>query len=163
MNNSLLHLIGNSVDDAQVIKQGNPNTNGSTDPSHSQLAKDHDNHPFHTLAAVLAKEAVRDVGESLASHWKGVVNANPGSIAAGYLIHPFDSAWQDSIVAKWARANPAQVKRGESATEWEALRRAHEQEVRDGIKKSGERSKQTWDYLNREYETLFGETNQVKK
>ena len=55
---SLIHLVGNSVDDQQVLRLGDPNKNGSTNPTHSQLAKDHDNHPFHTLAARLAKVAV---------------------------------------------------------------------------------------------------------
>lgn len=161
--NSLLHLLGNSVDDGQVYRTGDPNTNGSTDPTHSQLAKDHDNHPFHTLAALLAKEAVAKVGATMATRWRGDLSASPGDTAAAFLIHPFDSQWQDDLVRNWATGHPAQVKRGESATEWEALRKEHEQEIRDGIKRAGERSQRTWDYLNKHYEEIFGEKNQVKR
>jgi hypothetical protein len=161
--NSLLHLVGNSVDDYQVVKNGDPYTNGSTNPSHSQLAKDHDNHPFHTLAALLAKEAVKKVGTAMAASWNGPTNLNPAQVAAAYLTHPMDCSWQDQIVVAWAKTHPNEVKRGESSTEWEALRKAHEQEVRDRINQVGKRSQETWDYLNKNYEAIFGEKNQVKK
>src|SRR3712207_7743973 len=36
-----------------------------TDPSHSQLAKDHFEHPLHSLAADLAREAVAGIGTVL--------------------------------------------------------------------------------------------------
>jgi hypothetical protein len=160
---SLLHLLGNSVDDEQVYRNGDPNTNGSTDPTHSQLAKDHDNHPFHTLAVSLAKEAVRNVGATLAARWNGDPSAKPAEVAGGFLSHPFDCSWQDMHVSSWARAHPAQVKRGESSTEWEALHKAHAKEVREAIEKAGTQSKRTWDYLNDNYETLFGSKNQVAK
>jgi hypothetical protein len=161
--NSLLHLMGNSVSDEQVYRAGDPNTNGSTDPTHSQLAKDHDNHPFHTLAAGLAKEAVGKVGGAMAAYWKGDATGNPGQVAASYLVHPYDCAWQDQKVTAWAKSHAAQVKRGESSTEWAALRKEHEQEVRDGIKKVGGRSQEIWNYINENYEIISGERNQVKQ
>lgn len=161
--NSLLHLLGNSVDDGQVYRNGDPNTNGSTDPTHSQLAKDHDNHPFHTLAAMLAKYAVADVGTAIAAKWKGRPGVDPSEVAADYLVHPFDCTWQDGMVKTWAASHAAHIRRGESATEWEALRREHEKEIRDRIEDAGQRSKRTWDYLNRYYEDIFGEKNKVKK
>ena len=160
---SLLQLAGNSVDDEQVLRTGDPNTNGSTNPSHSQLAKDHDNHAFHTLAVSLAKYAVTNIGKAMAASWSGDATANPARRAAAFLVHPMDCAWQDAIVASWANTHPQQVKRGESSTEWEALRKEHEKEARDGINKVGQRSKETWDYLNDNYEAIFGEKNQVKK
>ena len=134
--NSRLHLLGNSVSDEQVYRAGDPNINGSTDPTPAQLAKDHDNHPFHTLA---------------------------GATAASYLVHPYDTSWQDQTVRNWAQAHPNQVKRGESSTEWEALRKEHEQEIRENIKKISNMSQSTWDYLNKNYEVIFGEKNKVKR
>ncbi len=161
--NSLLHLMGNSVSDEQVYRSGDPNTNGSTDPTHSQLAKDHDNHPFHTLATSLAKDAVHKVGVAMATRWQGDINVDPGAVAAAYLVHPFDSSWQDQAVLSWAKTHPKQIKRGESSTEWVALRKEHEQEIRDGIKKVSENSGNLWRYINENYDTIFGEKNQVKR
>jgi hypothetical protein len=156
-------LIANSVSDEQVYRAGDPNTNGSTDPTHSQLAKDHDNHPFHTLAATLAKDAVSKVGMAMAARWQGDVSADPAAVGSAYLAHPFDTTWQDATVITWASSHPQQVNRGASSTEWESLRKDHEQEVRDEIKKMGERSHEVWDYINKNYEMIFGESNQVKK
>jgi hypothetical protein len=160
---SLLQLMGNSVDDAQVLGRGDPNTNGSTNPSHSQLAKDHDNHAFHTLAALLAKLAVKEVGIAMAARWAGDATDNPALVAANFLVHPMDSTWQDNEVLQWARSHPKQVKRGESSTEWQALRAEHEKEVRERIDRTSQRSRENWDYLVKYYEDLFGQKNQVKK
>ncbi len=161
--NSLTHLIANSVDDGQVLFAGDPNTNGSTNPSHSQLAKDHDNHAFHALASTLAKHAVKEVGVAIAASWAGDNAANPAKIAADFFVHPLDCHWQDDIVKNWAAAHPKQVKRGESSTEWEALHKQIEKESRGAINKVEKNSKATWDYINKYYDTIFGEKNQVKK
>ena len=158
------HLIGNSVDDQQIVRVGDPNTNGSTNPTHSQLAKDHDNHPFHTLAAELAKIAVKEVGSAVASHWwKGETTADPALIARGFLTHPFDTSWQDKLVADWARKHPQEVKRGESATEWEAMEKAHKEEVLDSIERAKKTNQEAWNYINKNFTTLFNEKNQIKK
>jgi hypothetical protein len=161
--NSFLHILGNSVDDAQVQVRGDPNTNGSTDPSHSQLAKDHDNHPFHALAATLAMEAVLKVGKEMVARWDGDLASNPANVAAAYIVHPMDAQWQDTIVTNWALKHPKEIKRGTSSTEWEALRKEHEKEVREEIASIMKRSKSGWTYVNSNYENIFGEKNQVKK
>jgi type VI secretion system secreted protein VgrG len=114
--NALLHLLGNSVDDMQVYTKGDPNTNGSTDPSHSQLAKDHDDHHFHSLAAELAIDAVRQVGQAMAAYWNGDRKANPAAVAASFLVHPNDTEWHRPKVKFWAYKNPASIVRGQSAT-----------------------------------------------
>ena len=161
---TLLHLVGNSVDDQQIVRAGDPNTNGSTNPTHSQLAKDHDNHPFHTLAAELAKEAVKKVGSAVAAHWwKGDATADPALIARGFLVHPFDTNWQDKLVADWAKRHPQEVKRGESATEWEALEKAHKKEILDSINSAKKANQESWDYINKNFTVLFNEKNQIKK
>ena len=160
---SLIHLVGNSVDDQQVVRIGDPNKNGSTDPTHSQLAKDHDNHPFHTLAARLAKVAVSKVGRAMGARWEGDLTADPAAIAASFIVHPFDTNWQDEIVKQWAVTHPGQVRRGESATEWEALEKAHKQEAIDAINKTSKQSKDIWKYINDNYESIFEVKNQVRK
>jgi hypothetical protein len=160
----LLHLVGNSVDDQQIVRVGDPNTNGSTNPTHSQLAKDHDNHPFHTLAAELAKVAVKKVGSAVAAHWwKGDTTADPALIARDFLTHPFDTDWQDKLVTDWAKMHPQEVKRGESATEWEAIEKAHKKEVLDSIERAKKTNQEAWDYINKNFTALFDEKNQIKK
>lgn len=157
---SLIHLVGNGVDDQQVLRMGDPNTNGSTNPTHSQLAKDHDNHPFHVLAALLAKEAVARVGSSMASRWWNKdATANPASVAASFITHPFDSQWQDTIVKNWALSHPEKIKRGESSTEWEALNKAHKKEIIDGIAAANHKNKVLWSYIEKNYENIFGKNH----
>jgi hypothetical protein len=161
---SLIHLVGNSVDDQQTLRMGDPNKSGSTNPTHSQLAKDHDNHPFHTLAAILAQAAVAKVGKAMALRWwNNDMTANPSSVAASLIVHTFDSQWQDAYVKAWASNHPAEIRRGESPTEWEALDKAHRKEVIEAINSAGNRNKIMWDYINRNDDAIFGSENQVRK
>jgi hypothetical protein len=154
---TMIKMIGESVDDEQVLRSGDPNKNGSTDPSHSQLAKDHDNHPFHTLAAKLAMHAVARVGKAMAHAWwkEGPASESPSVIASGFLKHPKDCTWQDQLVKAWGHANPAAVARGASATEWEALERAHKQEAIKRIEDMSSASKKSWQFLEKNFEDLF--------
>lgn len=118
----LLTLVGNSIGPAQTIVAGDPNTNGSTDPSHSQLAKDHAEHPLHELAGILAQEAVEHLGFVMLEHWLGRSGAGePGVVAAAYITHAMDSHWQDDIVAKWAAENPDRIKKASSKNELEQV------------------------------------------
>ncbi|WP_434678144.1 hypothetical protein J3P77_19025 [Pseudomonas sp. R1-18] len=104
--------LGNSVDDVQTFLGDDPNTSGSTDPSHSQLAKDHKEHPLHLLAAELARKAVLDVGQAVLSMEHGKEGAeHPAIVAARYFTHPMDSEWQDEIVKRWAMENRDSVQR----------------------------------------------------
>ncbi|MHC1651874.1 type VI secretion system tip protein TssI/VgrG [Stenotrophomonas maltophilia] len=158
----LLLLVGNSVDDAQTMFDSDPNKSGSTDPSHSQLAKDHDIHPLHTLAAQLAQQAVLQVGQAMAASWKGNTARDPVKIAQSYLVHPNDTNWQDSIVTNWARGHAAAIRRASSATELEHLHEEHGKHALENIRRIGRYGSDSWDYITRFYEDLFGETNQVK-
>jgi Heterokaryon incompatibility protein Het-C len=117
-----LKVLGNSIDDFQTIVDDDPNTSGSTDPSHSQLAKDHAEHPLHGLAANLAKEAVMRVGQAMLAHWKEKEGEDPIAVATAYFVHPMDSSWQHYTVAHWAAANPKLVLRSTQKTELDALR-----------------------------------------
>ena len=103
---------GNSIDDMQTLLGDDPNTSGSTDPSHSQLAKDHAEHPLHLLAAELARKAVLDVGQAVLAMAHGKQDAeHPAILATRYFTHPMDSEWQDGIVRQWASKHPENVKR----------------------------------------------------
>jgi hypothetical protein len=120
----LTTLFGNSVDDAQTVFGEDPNTSGSTDPSHSQLAKDHAEHPLHQLAALLAETAVLRVGQAMLGHWEQKLGVqDPTQMAAQYFTHPMDSSWQDALVREWAKNNPGLVKRATSKSELDNLGR----------------------------------------
>jgi hypothetical protein len=91
----------------------------STHPTHSQLAKDHDDHPLHTLTAHLAMGAVRDVGGLMAQVWKKQRDVDAVVQAAlKYLVHPEDihdtatdgRAWILKMTRAWAKANAPAIK-----------------------------------------------------
>ena len=107
----VLKLVGNAVDDFQTALGEDPNTSGSTDPSHSQLAKDHAEHPLHELAATLAQEAVMKVAKAMVDHWDPKFDADPSEVASTYFVHAYDTQWQDEIVARWAEQNPKAIHR----------------------------------------------------
>jgi hypothetical protein len=113
----MLKLLGNHVDDWQTRYGEDPNTNGSTDPTHSQLAKDHADHPLHIVSALLAGTAVRYVGFAMNNYWHGDHGVDPAAVASNYFRHPLDSDWQDPIVSGWAADNQHEVRRSESKTE----------------------------------------------
>lgn len=118
----LLTVVGNSIGPAQTLVTGDPNANGSTDPSHSQLAKDHAEHPLHELAALLAEEAVEHLGFVMLEHWLGRPGSgDPGVVAAAYISHANDNYWQDDIVKKWAIKNPHLVKKAGNKNELEQV------------------------------------------
>ncbi|OUM05161.1 hypothetical protein BW686_22730 [Pseudomonas syringae] len=103
---SMTTWFGNTIDDLQTLFGDDPNSSGSTDPTHSQLAKDHAEHPLHALAALLARKAVLQVGQSMLGQWHGKDQADhPATVAAGFFTHPMDSDWQDESVQEWAKAN----------------------------------------------------------
>lgn len=158
----LMLLIGNSVDDVQTLSSDPHNTN-STDPSHSQLGKDHDDHPLHTLAAELAMTAVARVGEAMRAMWRGYPYADPARIAASFLVHPNDCSWQDQMVATWAKSHGAQILRAGSATGLQHLHATHGKRALEQIKRIGRHGTESWDYISRNYEVMFGQPNQVEK
>lgn len=117
----LMTVVGNSIGGAQT-RWDDPNTNGSTDPSHSQLAKDHAEHPLHELAAILAQQAVEHVGHVMLEQWLDKPGSgNAGLVARGYFEHPMDCRWQDEFVAQWATKNPHLVRRAESKSDLDRI------------------------------------------
>jgi len=121
---AMFKLFGERIDDWQTRYGQDPHENGTTDPTHSQLAKDHAEHPLHLLAASLAAQAVKAVGAAMVSHWSGDGGADPIAVARSYFMHPQDTDWQDERVRAWAQENPEDVRRSTSKTE---LRKIHEQ------------------------------------
>ena len=119
----VLTLFGESVDDWQTRYGQDPHDNGSTDPTHSQLAKDHGEHPLHLIAGSLATHAVKEVATHMISHWKSGFGADPVRVARAYFKHPHDSRWQDPLIKKWAADHPEELRRSASKTELLELHR----------------------------------------
>ncbi len=87
-------------------------------PTHSQLAKDHDDHPLHVLAATLAMWAIRDVGCVMSEVWKKQRNRDDViREALKYMVHPEDiqdtisdrRSWIFKPTHQWAKANPKKI------------------------------------------------------
>jgi|GEM_PF-2327844 len=86
-----------------------------TAPSHSMLAKDHDDHPLHAIAAQCARQAVKEMGIAMRDAWLGGVS--PDDLVAQaktFFVHPNDivaaqSLGPGGLLAKikvFADANP---------------------------------------------------------
>jgi hypothetical protein len=176
---ALVFRMGNSVAGVQT-KIGDPNKDASIDPSHSQLAKDHDDHPFHVLAADLAKEAVRQVGVLMRYRWDGVDGAKPAEMARSFLRHPNDILKEPKnlvnannpnyeelakIVKDWIE-KPENKLKGKQAhkgeIQWkdiENLPSVKDYTPKPLFRELDESPFETWNYLRRgkNYEALYGE------
>lgn len=89
-----------------------------TNPSHSQLAKDHTDHPLHSLAGDLALHAVLELGSDIRDMIfypsKFIPNETSQSLikkAKLFMIHPSQSNWADEIARKWIRENPDRLEK----------------------------------------------------
>lgn len=112
------NLVGENVGSAQTLSQEITGEKLGTNPSHSQLAKDHDHHHLHDLAAQLAMIAVRDTGEAMKAYWNGNKTSDPVSVAKKYIVHP--KKMQKNIADKldnWSTNNLARIVRSESKTD----------------------------------------------
>jgi len=161
--NPMIHANGRGVSDAQVAAKGYPGDNNSTDPSHSQLAKDHDVHALHTIAAQLSKAVVKGVGKLMLRRWEGDLTADPAALAGSFMVHPLDCSWQDKRLAGWAKANPAKLERLESATEYQYQVKIRERQAREEFKRQEKNRQDTYNYVAKFYETLFPPADKVKK
>lgn len=161
---SQLEVMKGSIADAQTLYDNNPNDSAApfpTDPSHTQLAKDHDSHPFHVLAVELAKQAVKELGMAMAAYWgnseEGVLpnkKVDPVAAATAFFCHPEDCAWQDSIVQRWADANLDKIKAGEQLLKHPDASHSHGVE---SIRRlfNEEEDKQALDYIKKWYNHIF--------
>jgi hypothetical protein len=81
------------------------------EPTHSQMSKDHDDHPLHVLAARLAMEAVRRVGFAMKEAFAGRATLQTVMAEVRLMMtHPQKTQWMDTIVREWARNHPAEIK-----------------------------------------------------
>jgi hypothetical protein len=129
-----LHLGASLMDDAQTEYVQNLAT--STNPTHSQLAKDHDDHPLHVLAAQCAQDAVRAVARDVVASWNGKMS--PDGVAATlrkFFVHPAHMSMLDldagliiDRIKGWAAdaANRDRLERTYSTTIREHISSSHE-------------------------------------
>jgi hypothetical protein len=144
-----LHAIAENIDDVQTAFLENP---ASNDPTHTQLAKDHDEHPLHTLAAELAAGAVQDVGGAIQKAWSRQATAEDVvDTAARYFLHPAwidtrgNAGWILDRVRQWMPGHQKELKKLGSRTwitDWTRESSKHVQEMRqraDQLMKRGKR------------------------
>lgn len=85
---TIAHVLANQIDEAQSLAGGAPTIN----PTHTQIAKDHDDHPLHSLAANCARVAVGDIGRLMFAAWRGgpgaPTEAQILNAAESYFVHP---------------------------------------------------------------------------
>ncbi|ATB30135.1 HET-C-related protein [Melittangium boletus] len=121
----IIHSVASALDDAQTAFLSDPS---STNPTHTQLAKDHDDHPLHSLAANLAAGAVLDVGKVIQRAWSGRATADEVVLTASrYVLHPAlidpkgSAGWMRDHVQVWIPGHRAAITRLGSKswmTEW---------------------------------------------
>ena len=129
----IFHNASHLIDDAQTLTTADIGTN----PTHSQLAKDHDVHHFHAIAAEVAKLAVAAVGTAMYKYWRGDKSADPVAVAKTYIVHPLDNTHADidARLKQFAVSNPAKMKRSESWTIYEHLEHEGEEQF-ENVRKS---------------------------
>ncbi|MDF9616445.1 hypothetical protein P5705_02200 [Pseudomonas entomophila] len=154
-----LVLIGELVHDHQTAL-GDPNTEPGVDPTHTQLAKDHDDHPFHALAARLAQRAVYEVGLKMRAIWdkdetESIDWIELQELASSFLLHPNDSEWQDDIVAAWSATNAQAIEDGKSASYFERHRKQEMEQSSQKVKALSENPNFQLIKLNESFRNTF--------
>ncbi len=143
----MLQIIGNSIDDIQTHTVADPHRTGSTDPTHSQLSKDHADHPLHKLAASCASSAIREVAGAMLNYWRFGSDIKPTDIALSYFVHPEDTYQLDDVFLDWASKNPEQIKRASSLTDLEHLQQELREVTLKRFQTFAKESLGVWDYL----------------
>lgn len=95
-------------------------TQGTNEPTHTQLGKDHATHPLHLLAAEIATWAVKKVGGAMSLSWdqnrETLAMTQLRTIVDRVVRHPSryqdpEAVEVDAIVARWEAANQAAIAR----------------------------------------------------
>ncbi|MFJ5294952.1 HET-C-related protein [Pseudomonas sp. NPDC088368] len=154
---SVITLIANRLDDIQTISGSDPNMDASVDPTHTQLSKDHSEHPLHELAAMLASIAIRDVAKAMIQRWKeGPDGPNPVIVASSYFIHPNDTySVFDGSIRNWAARNEHRIRRAASKTEMETVQESLEQATQRAFGQLTHQGKSTLEYLAEHFIAFF--------
>jgi len=114
------NILLNITDDAIKYQQTQTRQNFGTDPSHTQIAKDPEDHPLNPLAGSLAVLAVTDLGTKMKACWNGTVKIDEviEHAKTKYFKHPSHTDWMDVKIKDWAdkKVNKPKLKQAESKT-----------------------------------------------
>lgn len=110
----------NTLDDIIIASQEITNKNygeQGNDPTHSQVAKDHPEHHFNTLAGELAVASVYEIGSIMKGIWNKEKNMSleylEKVLTQKYFRHPSDTDWMEKLVKDWIEKHPDEVERAE--------------------------------------------------
>ena len=141
----IIETVSHQIDDAQTLisKTG-------TDPTHSQLAKDHDVHPFHEIAALVAQDAVSRAGKSIKFYWEGNLQENPLRVISNIIQHPdFHDLFEERIIL-WVN-NKEKVKKGTYKTSIDEVHDHFNEQsktLKDKINQTQSNFRDIYDYFN---------------
>jgi hypothetical protein len=128
----LLQQISGLIDDIQTFAD----SEGVEEPTHSQMSKDHDDHPLHDLAAKLAMAAVEEVGRVMRQAYDGSASlTDVMAIVRKIMTHPQQTQWMDTFVKKWADAHPDDIVRAEDRRRLGEQAQKRHQDVKDDTRK----------------------------
>jgi len=123
-----IHHVASLIDDAETAFFDETSTDN---PTHSQLAKDHDDHPLHVPAALAARTAARWVGTGMIDVWAGRRRLEHVlSLASSFFVHPAFITNQSpegvrevrQWIIAWAGRNAGTIRRLPSGSDLRALR-----------------------------------------
>lgn len=128
------NIVLNATDDAIKETQTIVKSYG-TNPSHTQIAKDPDDHPLNELAAFFAIYAVENLGREMIQVWNGTRNIDNviNQIKMNYFTHPSNVEWTNKQIEKWIEKDKVfaskNIKRAESATFSEHVKKLVEKDL----------------------------------
>lgn len=117
--NILVRILTKQTLKEVTLKQINK-TGFGTNPSHTQIAKDHADHFLNPLAGKLAYICVKQIGKEM----KAVFNNSSGASVEKVISrldfelfqHPNNLNWIDSVVVDWAKKHKSAIRQAESKT-----------------------------------------------
>jgi hypothetical protein len=148
----LLEPLAHAIDDGQTIHQDIMGQEVGTNPTHSQLAKDHDDHPLHDIAAKLAQMAVEEIGKEVMYAYKGIGNtAVATEVALGFIVHPKDVIWYKVPLETWVKSNKNKLERTYSRHEIEHLTETVWEDAKEALDGYVNKVKSwpVWNYKNK--------------
>ncbi|WP_276324925.1 type VI secretion system tip protein TssI/VgrG [Photobacterium halotolerans] len=113
--NRLIALLARQTMEAMKNAQDD---SSPTDPTHTQLAKDPDDHPLHTIAAEASREMVQAFGKAMRDVWRGSDSIDTLlSLVDDFFVHPehissnspahIQNVYQ--VIARWTASNPTRL------------------------------------------------------
>lgn len=147
----------------------------SIDPTHTMIAKDGQDHPLHGIAANLAIDAVRNVGQAMQYVWAGKITVEQlVSLASRYFVHPYQDRNTDTekTIREWTRKNPLAITK--ASDQKAAMERSKHHHHDHGhahdytyppkssfrsFLKNNQRAKDMWAFVTENHEALYAKAD----